>query len=129
MVNNLKQSLIQHMNLRKTIFFPIVFIVFTQCNSNVEKNLESTFSSFDKIKIAYTEEGNGDAIMLIHGFIMDGSSWNKTELKSQLLNSGNRVIVPDLRGNGSSDKPQGGKGRRSFPTTNHTPNELPEELL
>ncbi len=44
--------------------------------------------------------------MLLHGFISNGSSWNKTVLKKRLLKQGYRVIVPDLRGNGDSDKPQ-----------------------
>lgn len=64
-----------------------------------------TFTSFDGAKIAYTQEGSGETVMLIHGFISDGSSWNKTVLKSELLQKGYTVIVPDLRGNGNSDKP------------------------
>lgn len=45
--------------------------------------------------------------MLIHGFIVDGdSNWGESELKRQLLIHGYSVIIPDLIGNGSSDKPQ-----------------------
>ena len=44
--------------------------------------------------------------MLIHGFIQNGSSWNKTILKKSLLDQGYRVIIPDLRGNGKTDRPQ-----------------------
>ncbi|MCE7990816.1 MAG: alpha/beta hydrolase [Roseivirga sp.] len=64
------------------------------------------FKSFDKTKIAYTDEGKGEPVVLIHGFISSGSSWNNTVLKQALLDQGYRVIVPDLRGNGKSDKPQ-----------------------
>ena len=64
------------------------------------------FRSFDQTRIAYTDEGSGKAVVLIHGFISNGSSWNRTVLKKALLESGYRVIVPDLRGNGKSDKPQ-----------------------
>ncbi|AIY14898.1 alpha/beta fold hydrolase [Cellulophaga baltica] len=64
------------------------------------------FISFDGIEIAYTDEGKGKAVVLVHGFINDGSSWNATVLKKELLQKGYRVIVPDLRGNGSSGKPQ-----------------------
>lgn len=64
------------------------------------------FKSFDKTRIAYTDEGKGEAVILIHGFISSGTSWNKTVLKKSLLDQGYRVIVPDLRGNGNSDKPQ-----------------------
>ncbi|WP_073176303.1 alpha/beta fold hydrolase [Flagellimonas flava] len=63
-------------------------------------------TSFDKTKIAYTDEGRGMPVLLIHGFINDGSMWNKSILKGALLESGYRVIVPDLRGNGKSDRPE-----------------------
>lgn len=67
------------------------------------------FRSFDKTRIAYTDEGSGNPVILIHGFISNGSSWNNTILKQALLDKGYRVIVPDLRGNGKSDKPQKAK--------------------
>ncbi|MEK6155656.1 alpha/beta hydrolase [Flavobacteriaceae bacterium 3-367] len=68
------------------------------------------FTTADSVKIAYTDEGKGIAVLLIHGFINSGSSWDKTVLKKELLANGYRVIVPDLRGNGLSDKPQTKKG-------------------
>lgn len=64
------------------------------------------FTASDGIKIAYTDQGKGSPIILVHGFINTGSSWDKTVLKQALLDKGYRVIVPDLRGNGKSDKPQ-----------------------
>jgi len=64
------------------------------------------FESFDETNIAYTDEGNGDAVLLIHGFINTKESWGKTELKTDLLAEGFRVVTVDLRGNGESDKPQ-----------------------
>jgi pimeloyl-ACP methyl ester carboxylesterase len=67
---------------------------------------QSYFSSFDQVKIAYTDNGDGDPILLLHGFISSGNSWNQTVLKKELLANGYRVIIPDLRGNGNSDKPQ-----------------------
>jgi len=66
----------------------------------------SFFNSFDNTKIAYTDEGKGKIVLLIHGFISNGSSWNRSALKKRLLEAGYRVIVPDLRGNGASDRPQ-----------------------
>ncbi|WP_350292107.1 alpha/beta hydrolase [uncultured Croceitalea sp.] len=65
-----------------------------------------SFNSFDGVKIAYSDEGNGFPVVLIHGFINSRTSWDKTELKKVLLAKGYRVIAPDLRGNGDSDKPQ-----------------------
>lgn len=64
------------------------------------------FNSFDATKIAYTDEGNGSPVLLIHGFINSKNSWSKTALKKDLLAKGYRVIIPDLRGNGESDTPK-----------------------
>lgn len=63
------------------------------------------FSSFDGVTIAYTDQGKGTPIILIHGFINTSASFNNTVLKDTLLAQGYRVIAPDLRGNGNSDKP------------------------
>lgn len=63
------------------------------------------FSSFDATRIAYTDEGVGKPVVLLHGFMNSGSSWNQTVLKKELLHQGYRVIIPDLRGNGQSDAP------------------------
>ncbi len=63
------------------------------------------FNSFDDTKIAYTDEGDGKPILLIHGFINTRKSWENTALKKDLIAKGFRVIIPDLRGNGDSDKP------------------------
>ncbi len=67
--------------------------------------IAQTFKSFDGTNIAYTDQGEGLPVVLIHGFISSGSAWNKSHIKKQLLTLGYRVIVPDLRGNGNSDKP------------------------
>ncbi|WP_445385806.1 alpha/beta fold hydrolase [Robiginitalea sp. IMCC44478] len=77
----------------------------TGCKTgDVEK---SYFSSSDGTKIAYTDEGRGNPVLLIHGFIVDGNfNWGNSEFRKQLLNEGYRVFIPDLRGNGNSDKPQ-----------------------
>ena len=79
--------------------FPMLF--FSQADKNI-----NYFKSFDEVKIAFTDEGNGVPIILIHGFISSGNSWDNAVLKNDLLQSGYRVIVPDLRGNGNSDKPE-----------------------
>lgn len=86
----------------KNILFSIILIFGVKAQS---QDLNNTFHSFDGTKIAYTKEGSGDAVLLIHGFISDGSSWNNTVVKKELLENGYMVIVPDLRGNGDSAKP------------------------
>lgn len=71
-----------------------------------KKQLYNKFTSFDNVKIAYTDEGEGETIILLHGFISSGNSWNRSALKKKLLEKGFRVIIPDLRGNGKSDQPK-----------------------
>lgn len=63
------------------------------------------FTSFDGTRIAFTDEGRGMPVLLLHGFINTRASWDNTALKQTLIDSGFRVITPDLRGNGESDKP------------------------
>ncbi len=93
------------MRINKNILVFIVALSLFSCKSKDDRDKD--FTSFDGTKIAYTDDGNGELVLLIHGFIADGSlNWGKSELKKQLLNQGYRVIIPDLRGNGSSDKPQ-----------------------
>jgi pimeloyl-ACP methyl ester carboxylesterase len=64
------------------------------------------FRSFDGTKIAYQVKGKGAAVVLVHGFIVDGETWKKTAIYNDLLASGHKVIILDQRGNGKSGKPQ-----------------------
>ena len=89
-------------NTIRKISVGIVVLVFTMAHLTAQTNY---FNSFDGVKIAYNDEGSGQTILLIHGFINSKSSWNKTELKKCLLSKGYRIITPDLRGNGDSEKP------------------------
>jgi len=63
------------------------------------------FKSFDGTKIYYEVKGNGEPVLLVHGFIVNGQSWKRTELYKDLLAEGYKVIILDQRGNGFSDKP------------------------
>jgi pimeloyl-ACP methyl ester carboxylesterase len=63
------------------------------------------FSSFDSTKIYYEVYGNGFPVLLVHGFIVNSTSWKHTALFDSLLAAGSKVILVDLRGNGKSGKP------------------------
>ena len=54
----------------------------------------------------YKDTGSGTPVILIHGFISSGNSWDNSVLNKELEAKGYRVIIPDLRGNGLSDHPQ-----------------------
>jgi MerR family transcriptional regulator, thiopeptide resistance regulator len=100
----------------------------------------SSFASFDGTRIAYSDEGSGPAVILLHGFGVDGAdnfgpfdrllpklertnallrerfgaapplpsppAEGRPGLAVRLREAGARVIVPDMRGFGGSDKPQ-----------------------
>ncbi len=52
----------------------------------------------------YTDEGEGDVVLLVHGL---GSSSEDWELQLPVLTPSYRVIAVDLRGHGRSSKPEG----------------------
>lgn len=63
------------------------------------------YTSFDGTKIWYQVKGAGEPVVLVHGFIVNGESWKRTALYTDLLKAGYQVITLDLRGNGLSDMP------------------------
>ena len=65
----------------------------------------SFFTSFDGSNIYYEVKGKGEPVVLVHGFIVNSQSWKRTALFNDLVNSGHKVIILDMRGNGRSDKP------------------------
>ena len=95
----------------------LIFFCFSICllsckkpsNNNtglVLKVRDSVFSSFDGTNIYYKDSGNGTPILFLHGFISNGSSWYETKLVQEVQSQGYRVIIPDMSGNGKSDRPQ-----------------------
>jgi 3-oxoadipate enol-lactonase len=60
--------------------------------------------SVNGISFFYTDEGEGDVVLLIHGL---GSSSGDWELQLPVLTPSYRVIAVDLRGHGRSGKPEG----------------------
>lgn len=58
------------------------------------------------IELYYEDHGAGQPVVLIHGYPLDGSSWEKQTVA--LLEAGYRVITYDRRGFGKSSKPTKG---------------------
>ena len=54
------------------------------------------------IELYYEDHGTGQPVVLIHGYPLDGSSWEKQT--AALLQAGHRVITYDRRGFGRSSK-------------------------
>jgi non-heme chloroperoxidase len=58
------------------------------------------------IRISYEDHGAGSPVVLVHGYLADGRSWEKQE--AALLTAGYRVISYDRRGGGASSRPSVG---------------------
>ncbi|WP_091470243.1 alpha/beta fold hydrolase [Paenarthrobacter nitroguajacolicus] len=59
-----------------------------------------------EIELYYEDHGAGQPVVLIHGYPLDGSSWEKQT--AALLDAGYRVITYDRRGFGKSSQPTEG---------------------
>jgi pimeloyl-ACP methyl ester carboxylesterase len=62
--------------------------------------------SFDGVAIAWREIGAGRPLLLVHGYFAEArANWIRPGHAATLAELGVRVIMPDLRGHGESDKP------------------------
>jgi non-heme chloroperoxidase len=64
------------------------------------------------IEIHYEDHGRGDPVVLIHGYPLDGNSWERQE--RELIAKGHRVISYDRRGFGRSSQPTVGYDYDTF---------------
>lgn len=64
------------------------------------------------IELYYEDHGAGQPVVLIHGYPLDGHSWEKQS--AALLNAGYRVITYDRRGFGRSSQPTAGYDYDTF---------------
>jgi pimeloyl-ACP methyl ester carboxylesterase len=55
--------------------------------------------------LTYRELGTGRPVVLLHGFTANGATWFDAGPAHALAGRGHRVIVPDLRGHGTSAAP------------------------
>ncbi|SEN17071.1 alpha/beta fold hydrolase [Actinacidiphila rubida] len=70
------------------------------------------------IELYYEDHGTGRPVVLIHGFPLDGHSWEKQS--AALLAAGHRVITYDRRGFGRSGQPTTGYDYDTFAADLHT---------
>ena len=66
-----------------------------------------TFRTTDDVTLAYTDEGEGRPVVLVHGYTAPASSWALTV--DALLAVGYRVITFDRRAHGESETPAHGQ--------------------
>jgi pimeloyl-ACP methyl ester carboxylesterase len=68
--------------------------------------ISNSFLSADGVRIAWREIGEGRPLLLIHGYFSEAdTNWIKYGHAGVLADAGYRVIMPDLRAHGLSDKP------------------------
>lgn len=64
------------------------------------------FDSFDGVRLAWRELGEGRSVVLIHGYFSNAEvNWLKYGHAAKIAAAGFRVIMPDLRGHGDSARP------------------------
>lgn len=72
--------------------------------NNKHLNVESRFINVNGIQLHIVEKGDGPAVLLLHGFPDSWYLW-RNQIPA-FVEAGFRVIAPDLRGFGESDKPE-----------------------
>ena len=63
------------------------------------------FLGRDGVRLAYREVGRGRPLVLLHGVAGDGTLWLRYGHAETIAARGHRVIMPDFRGHGRSEKP------------------------
>lgn len=64
------------------------------------------WAASDGVRLAWREMGEGRAVVLLHGLFSDANTnWIKFGHAAEIAFKGCRVIMPDLRAHGLSDKP------------------------
>jgi pimeloyl-ACP methyl ester carboxylesterase len=66
------------------------------------------WTASDGVRLACHEMGEGRAVVLLHGLFSDAHmNWIKFGHAARIASKGFRVIMPDLRAHGQSDRPHG----------------------
>ena len=65
-----------------------------------------SFTTPDGLNIHYRTLGQGDPVVLVHGWMVSGDVWDP--VVDALIEAGKQLIIPDQRGTGSSGKPTQG---------------------
>jgi len=73
--------------------------------------IDSRFAEMNGTRLHYLIAGEGDPVLLLHGYAQTSHMWRP--LIAALAKT-HRVIAPDLRGFGSSAKPEGGYDKKTM---------------
>ena len=113
--------------MKRRIMFGLSFLLgmIMAINSNAQSeakpalppsNFKSAMANVNGIRIHYMIGGTGEPLVLLHGFGQNWYMWNRLlpDLSKHFT-----VIVPELRGIGDSDKPEGGYDKKTMASDIH----------
>lgn len=80
----------------------VLWVPLLDANSQAAQSGPGTTAKLGDLEMYYESSGEGEPILLLHGFSASGKAWERfvPELAKEF-----RVIVPDLRGHGRSTNP------------------------
>src|SRR5690349_10155846 len=88
----------------------------TPAHAQQKSGVASHFADVNGIKIHYLAAGNGEPVILLHGYAQNSHMWRP--LIAELAKT-NTVIAPDLRGFGQSAKPPQGYDKKTMAQDMH----------
>lgn len=83
--------------MKKLIFTFLALLVYTQIHAQ-----KGSYADVNGVKIYYEIHGEGEPLVLLHGFTMSHDMW---EGWIEDLSKDYKLILPDLRGHGNSTNP------------------------
>lgn len=89
------------------LFRTLCAVVVACCLLPLSAQATDGFFDANGVKIRYVTDGQGEAVVLIHGWMSDSSMWGADLLGNTKLKAaeGFQAIALDCRGHGKSDKP------------------------
>lgn len=84
----------------------------TDQNAGADRTaIQSRFATVNGVRLHYLTAGAGEPVLLLHGYAQTSHMWRP--LIAELART-HRVIAPDLRGFGGSDKPEGSYDKKTL---------------
>ncbi|HET6889519.1 MAG TPA: alpha/beta hydrolase [Pyrinomonadaceae bacterium] len=89
----------------------LILSLTTTTTVQAQLRIADRFASANGVRLHYLIAGNGDPVILLHGYAQNSHMWRPlmVELAKTRL-----VIAPDLRGFGQSSKPSGGYDKKTM---------------
>ena len=78
--------------------------------------IDSRFAEANGVRLHYLIAGDGPPVLLLHGFAQTREMWRPF---MTVLAKTHRVVAPDLRGFGASDKPEDGYDKKTLAVDMH----------